>query len=358
MRHSFTKQIGTMTTEGDRLSVYAPLDTTPPRTRVTKNDALELKQLTKMLRENHQAMQHIVDIESMVTHVEFKQYIIESRNNILKKYRPTIPMDTVSIANILLERNLKKLHKPANKEEKQQVATPEMERKVAIAKDDNVIAATKTNTALKQTHHHYAGFYAKEVLPPVEKTIKCITKEGQENLAHVDFNNKAVNYGYSGNDTIITVQPVATVNKDICPDLPLGTIVKNYESNVTSGMITGKITTGNYDQYPVQNGFRETNIHINTRAVHKYKTKPIVYADKQFSNKAELNEYLATLNTKPNIGAIIYTDSENKHTQLILHSQGHTVANVQLRHRLCDKYQTNPPLYTPYKNDTCHASGF
>lgn len=328
-------------------------------TRLTKTHALELKQITKTLRETNYCITQAMDLETATQHLTFKQYLLETRNDILTNYKPTTQnIDIEQLARGILKNNLAKLMKKqqARTTDIEPPSTPESQRKVAAVKNEHLKLALKDNVVLKTTHHHYAGFYSDVVLPPTDKTVKIETKDGKTIVARKD--SPVINFGYSGQDTIITVQPTALVDKEICDDIPTGSVVRNYETGEVTGLITSKMQMGHFDVYPIQDGFRHPNIHLNNRVTHQIKRKPIVYADKQFDTKQELVKYIAANPDKPTTyKSTLYTDAENKYTQLIIHDKGHTIANIQLRHRLINKYQKEPPQYKPYKQDTAHLSG-
>lgn len=330
-----------------------------PRKKIHKSDANDLKHITKLIRETNFIITQADQLEQITTNLTFKQYLLEARTEIMAKYQPTTPIDIIELATNILAKNKERMaRKYATTSEAKTPTTPPTKRKVAIVPHPTLKLATKDNTKLKATHHHYPGFYSDTVLPPCERTVEIEVK-GQQKKIIGHPRNSTVNYGFSGSDTIITVQPTIMVPKETIEDIPQGSIVTNYEGKQAVSMITGKIDMGAYDAYPIQNGFRETNIHLNTRVTRMVKTKPILYADKQFDTKQQLTEYLSTLEPKPDtFKATLVTDVHNKNTQLVLHSRGHMIANIHLRHRLCDKYATELPEYIPYVEDTTHHSGF
>lgn len=302
-----------------------------------------------------------MDLGIIQTNFAFRHMLQQRREEILASYTPSTD-EFAELAQKQLAKNIEKEQKKYNLAQPKTdtpPTTPPVTRKTVILKDPTVALATKGNTSLKATHHHYCGFYSNTVLPEIKKTA-LVEVDGKEIALNTYNAPKAVNYCYSGNDTIITVEPAPSVSHEVCTDIPQGTIVKDYDTKATVGVITGKISMGTRDAYPIQNGFREVNIHLNGRTTRDVKTKPIVYGGKQFDTKADLMEYkasVAPLDPKT-YKSVIYTDKANRHTQLVIIAHGHTIATVHLRHRLCDRYAPSPVKYEPYEESSAHAAGF
>lgn len=352
-----------MNINNDNLAQHS-LPTKPAATTqstLTKTEANELKHITKNIRETNYIITQSIDLETITNNLIFKQYLLETRNKIISKFTTTIDIGIQQLAADVLTKNQLKQARRYDTNPSKETDTPKapiVKQQVSIMAHPTLALATKGNTKLKATHHHYPGFYSSTVLPPCERTVEIKTAD---NVAPVIGHPRdlAVNYGYSGSDTIIAVQPTMMIRKEIAEDIPQGSIVTNFDTKQPIGLITGKIEMNEYNAYPIQNGFRETNIHLNTRVTRTIKTKPIIYADKQFDTKQELNEYITSLPDNPsNFKATLVTDEYNRNTQLVLHTHGHMIANIQLRHRLCDKYKTQNVAYKPYETTTMHESGF
>lgn len=208
------------------------------------------------------------------------------------------------------------------------IETPIEEQNLVVETEPNVNydiqLATARNRHLKETHHHYVGFYSNKVLPAINGNEVTIAgkKYKLDKEPHIT-------YGKSGDDTIVSEVRTITTNDKI----PLGTIVYNKAKQPVS-MIhnTGK-------KYAIQDGFTRTNIHLTKMTIdHQIKDKPIAYADKQFQNKQQLVDYLSLpdpiRDLNPNIHATIYTSPQLTNAQLIIHEAGRNIANLQLRHPL------------------------
>ncbi|AIY60609.1 hypothetical protein [Dendrolimus punctatus cypovirus 22] len=194
----------------------------------------------------------------------------------------------------------------------------------------DIVLATDENSYVKRTHHHYAGFYSKNILPPICRD-RAVDVNGKTYKLYDSM--KTLNVQSSGNDTILTIEPII-----FTPDeLPKGAVVTNYGTNETVSLITSSYDTqhvNGHKGYPVNDGFKNINIHLAAPVEHVQKTKPIAYADKQFDTKAELIEYLKTVKPLPKIKAHLYTDKHNRGSQLIIHYDGVNIANIHLRARV------------------------
>lgn len=186
---------------------------------------------------------------------------------------------------------------------------------------DDVVLATDENTHLKETHHHYCGFYSKNILPPLTDSVKILGK-----LYNVT-KEMVLDIATSGKDTIMTLKK--TINTtDI---IPLGTPV--YTS---AGKICGMITSKLDNMYLLQDGFKNLNLHLtNLKVEFQTKVKPICYAGKQFANKKELIDYLNSTKRPTALMATIYHRDKNE-AQLIVHKDGVNIINQHFRHRVRD----------------------
>lgn len=343
-----------------------PIDpTTKILTRRTKN---ELKQITKLIRETNYILTQTTNLQEITTNLNWKYALLEERSNIITETigKPQIPTIEILAREILKANENKQARRfgqqltPSVVKAPIDITKPIIEQlaKTTITEpvrlSSKIVPQTTNNTDLKETHHHYVGFYSKSVLPKLPN--KVLIKTPTAGVITTVVNEPCINMGYSGNETIITEQPIVKIDKTT--EVPPGSLVVNTETNEPIGAITSSITLGKQKAYPVQDGFRRYNAHLAMKVERATKIKPIAYADKQFDNKQQLMQYLNGLPpNNSNVKATLLTDKDNMNTQLIIHEQGRNIANIHLRHRLIDIYNEQPP-YKPYTDSTCHREGF
>lgn len=222
-----------------------------------------------------------------------------------------------------------------------------LEDATVSAPDDSLVLATDDNQELKNTHHHYCGFYSKTVLPPLTATVKILGKvyEVSKDLIY--------DIATSGKDTILTLKNTIQTKDDI----PIGTRVYTSAGKLCS-MITSKID----DKYLIQNGFKNINLHLtNLKVNFQTKVKNICYADKQFTTKEELVRYLESDKPKTELQATVY-HRDNNEAQLVIHKDGINIVNQHLRHRIRDpQFQSREKIRDLLQqriHDPCKLSKF
>lgn len=328
-------------------------------TRRTKN---ELKQITKLIRETNYILTQTTDLETIKINLHWKHTLLTERNKIITEtigldIIPEVDIIAIEIKRLNLKKQIRRFERQDVQRTTTEQSTPELkavELPKPIKMKSEITMADKTNINLKDSQHHYAGFYSSKVLQPLNNKVAIKTKN--DKVVTTVINEPCINIGKSGLDTIITEQPIVKIDNDV--DVPPGSLVMHPDTQEIYGAITSRQKIGKQTAYPVQDGFRRANVHLSVPLQREIKSKPIAYADKQFDNKNELTEYLSKLPPQdPSVKATLLTDRDNMNTQLIIHSYGRNIANIQLRHRLVDPYH-EPPKYKPYTASTCHREGF
>lgn len=288
---------------------------TPPKIDISellKQTRIDLHNINMIIRETR-------DLDDTQTLVHYKNHLIKQLTQTIKQ-QPQLPQLAPT---------------PPPKipivQESQQIPAEEVNDETSLPARDvsdmtsNELAIAKPdNVGFKDTRHHYAGFYALNVVPPIDGDYVYI-----QDTRHYLLPYTVVNFGYSGRDTIISVQRAIESETHI----PTGTPVYNSKGAVVS------LITGNQDNiYPIQDGFNHENYHLsNIRVTVQNKTKIIAFADKQFDKKEQLVKYLKTQPPKTADEAILY-DNNGKSTQLVVYRNGKNILNVHIRSRLINRY--------------------
>lgn len=179
----------------------------------------------------------------------------------------------------------------------------------------------------KNTHHHYIGFYSRNVLSSLHNDNIAIV-DGQ--AFGVSEHDRVVNYHYDGMDVVMGEQRfIYSPSKQLKP--------KSLVYNST-GQIVSIITKHTDDcKYPISSGFNTTNGHftnICSLQFNSASTLPINYADKSFAFKEDLIKFLADTPKSQNRGIIIHTSRVS--TQVILYENERNVLNLHLRFPLVE----------------------
>ncbi|ABC61182.1 unknown [Choristoneura occidentalis granulovirus] len=178
------------------------------------------------------------------------------------------------------------------------------------------------NISLKQTHHHYCGFYSLNILASIINNVVII-----DNIHYEVSNDTAIDWAFDGEDTIITEKRLLYTNAD----LPLYATIFNLNHDIVGMVLRGIQTSDGKYCYALQDGFRLYNNHLsNVNLIVREKQKIIAYADRQFDNKQELVDYLNNDEEHKNSGAILY-HTNTKNAQLILYKKGLQISNCHLR---------------------------
>lgn len=192
--------------------------------------------------------------------------------------------------------------------------------------------AGNTTLHLKQTHHHYCGFFSLHVLATIIDNVVVIN--GRQYTVSEDT---AIDWAFDGVDTIVTEKRLLYTEES----LPLHSPIYNIENNIVGLVLRGYVTTDGDWCYAIQNGFTAQNFHLsNNNLVVREKRKLISYADQQFDTKQKLVEYLEGLKNHDkdsfnihknlNTGAILY-HVHKKNAQLVVYQNGIQILNCHLR---------------------------
>ncbi|UXX41861.1 hypothetical protein [Psilogramma increta granulovirus] len=181
---------------------------------------------------------------------------------------------------------------------------------------------------LKQTHHHYCGFFSLDVLATIIDDVVVI-----DDKQHTMSNSTAIDWAFDGEDTIVTEKRLLYTNEE----LPLHSPIFNIENKLVGLVLRGVQTLDNKWCYAIQDGFTGQNFHLsNVDLVVREKRKLISYADKQFDTKHDLVKYIDSVKNKlnsndiKNYGAILYHVNK-KNAQLVLFQNGVQFLNCHLR---------------------------
>lgn len=202
---------------------------------------------------------------------------------------------------------------------------------------DLVMFTSTLASIAKTSHHHYCGFYSRAVLPEIHGPVEVNGKTYNVTREPV------VDWAYDGIDTIVTVKERLYTDDD----LPHGSLI-HHNSRLVGAIVrkaVARTVTWMWDggaenavpvdrqYYPIQNGFKHLNVHISGHEVlPELKTKPIVYAARQFDSKPALLEYLK--NPADETGARMYHQCTNN-AQLVVYHKGINIINMHLRTPVC-----------------------
>ena len=184
-----------------------------------------------------------------------------------------------------------------------------------------------TTLHLKQTHHHYCGFFSLHVLATIIDNVVVI--DGQQYTVSEDT---AIDWAFDGEDTIVTEKRLLYTDEE----LPLHSPIFNIENKLVGLVLRGVQTLDGDWCYAIQDGFTAQNFHLsNIVLVVREKRKLISYADQQFDTKPELLEYIDGVKrklytTNLNHGAILY-HVHKKNAQLVVFQDGVQIMNCHLR---------------------------
>lgn len=184
---------------------------------------------------------------------------------------------------------------------------------------------------VKNTYHHYCGFYSKYVLPSI-----CSSNEVMiDNTVYTVSNDRVIDWFYDGIDTIVTEKRLLYTDDE----LPDGLVIYNNDSNKSLQRPVGVICGGHSGVYPIQDGFKLFNLHLsNVRVSAQLKTKIIAYADRQFDSKSQLVHYLNELKCTNNdkctkeLRSTIFYKNNSKESQLtVSDGNGQQLLNMHFR---------------------------
>ncbi|AIS92057.1 hypothetical protein [Erinnyis ello granulovirus] len=183
---------------------------------------------------------------------------------------------------------------------------------------------------IKQTHHHYCGFYSVQVLATIINNVVVVNGK-QYNVS----DETAIDWAFDGEDTIVTEKRLLYTDEE----LPLHAPIYNIDHQLVGIVLAGMQTTDGDYCYAIQDGFKSLNIHLsNMNLVVREKRKMACYADQQFDTKQELVDYI---NNRRRIdemgdsdhGAILYHVNK-KNAQLVVFQNGLQVINCHLRKKV------------------------
>ena len=182
---------------------------------------------------------------------------------------------------------------------------------------------------LKKTLHHNVGFYSEKlntstILPQV------VSVQGVE--YSVD-QKRYVNIAYDGETLTCQEQPTVLIVDSLEPG-----VLTSFNSKPF-----GVITNAYNNYYCIHPGFTAPFYRFsNLKSVTvRPKSYPMAYADKFFSNKADLVAYLEAPAEASPRAATINTTCDS--TQLIVHENGREIVNIIFRRPLVNRYMLDRP---------------
>lgn len=184
-----------------------------------------------------------------------------------------------------------------------------------------------TTLHLKQTHHHYCGFFSLHLLATIIDNVVVI--DGQQYTVSDDT---AIDWAYDGQDTIVTEKRLLYTDDE----LPLHSPIFNIENELVGLVLRGIQTLDGDWCYAIQDGFTAQNFHLSdVNLVVREKRRLISYADRQFDTKPDMLDYIDGVKrqlytTSLTYGAILY-HVHKKNAQLVIHQNGLQIVNCHLR---------------------------
>ncbi|UYE99013.1 MAG: hypothetical protein [Betabaculovirus sp.] len=189
-----------------------------------------------------------------------------------------------------------------------------------------------TTLHLKQTHHHYCGFFSLHLLATIIDNVVVI--DGQQYTVSDDT---AIDWAYDGQDTIVTEKRLLYTDDE----LPLHSPIFNIENELVGLVLRGIQTLDGDWCYAIQDGFTAQNFHLSdVNLVVREKRRLISYADRQFDTKPDMLDYMDgfkrqfkdsfNIHNYINNGAILY-HVHKKNAQLVIYQNGLQILNCHLR---------------------------